>query len=141
MRRIVLIVALLWTTTAFAFSDEALRDFARRSGLADPARFAETVETLRSEGHLPDRYLTKRRAERLGWAPGRDLCRIAPGKAIGGDAFHNAEKRLPESSGRRWYEADLDTGCGSRGPKRLIYSNDGLQFVTVDHYRTFIPVP
>jgi ribonuclease T1 len=118
-----------------------LRQFARTIGLRDTDGFMETITTLRRDGKLPTRYLTKAEASRAGWRPGDDLCRVAPGKAMGGDRFGNRERRLPASDGRTWYEADLDFACGKRGAKRLVWSNDGLIFVTVDHYQTFKAVP
>ena len=118
-----------------------LRQFAREIGLRDTEGFVETITTLRRDGHLPPRYITKRAASRAGWRPGSDLCRIAPGQAIGGDRFGNRERRLPVAPGRVWYEADLDFDCGRRGAKRLVWSNDGLIFVTADHYETFRAVP
>jgi len=39
---------------------------------------------------------------------------------------------LPAKPGRRWTEADLDYACGKRGRKRLVFSDDGLRYVTVD---------
>lgn len=132
---------LLASAPALAFSPDGLRDFARQAGLSRTADFAETVTSLRERKTLPDRYLTKREAEKLGWKPGQDLCRVAPGKAIGGDSFGNREKRLPDSVGRRWREADLDYACGRRNAKRLVWSSDGLIFVTTDHYETFREVP
>ncbi|MBM3651122.1 MAG: ribonuclease, partial [Alphaproteobacteria bacterium] len=63
------------------------------------------------------------------------------GRTIGGDPFFNREKRLPEKAGRRWFEADLDAQCARRGAHRLVFSGDGLVFVTTDHYRTFLEVP
>ena len=62
------------------------------------------------------------------------------GKSIGGDAFGNREGRLPNGK-RIWHEADLDYAGGRRGPKRIVYSNDGLRRITVDHYATFKEVP
>jgi ribonuclease T1 len=118
-----------------------LQQFARSLGLRDIDGFVETIAALRRDGKLPDRYVTKREAARAGWRPGDDLCRAAPGKAIGGDRFGNRERRLPVSQSRAWYEADLDFACGRRGAKRLVWSNDGLIYVTVDHYETFKPVP
>lgn len=118
-----------------------LSQFAEHVGLSDVNGFVNAVESLRSDGHLPPRYVSKRRAERLGWHPGLDLCRIVPGDAIGGDRFNDRAHLLPYAPGRRWREADLDEHCGRRGAHRLIWSNDGLYFVTVDHYRHFIPVP
>jgi ribonuclease len=118
-----------------------LRDFARHVGISDVDGFADTVDHLRADHHLPERYLTKRRAGQRGWRPGGDLCRVAPGGALGGDHFGNRDGRLPQAAGRRWFEADLDYGCGHRGAHRLLWSSDGLYYVTVDHYRTFVPVP
>jgi ribonuclease T1 len=135
-------VILLVLIAAPAEADESrLRAFAREVGLADVGAFVETIESLNRTGRLPPRYAAKKEAESLGWKPGSDLCRVAPGKSIGGDRFGNREKRLPEVSGRRWYEADLDFACGRRGAKRLVYSSDGLRFVTVDHYESFREVP
>jgi hypothetical protein len=124
-----------------ALADSDLRGFATQIGLTDADGFATAVAALRETGRLPDRYLTKRTAERGGWKPGIDLCRTAPDHAIGGDSFSNREKRLPAAQGRRWHEADLDYACGKRGAKRLLWSSDGLIFVTVDHYQTFTAVP
>ena len=45
---------------------------------------------------------------------------------------------LPEAKGRTYYECDIDTaGKNSRGPKRIVFSNDGLIFYTDDHYESF----
>ncbi len=119
-----------------------LRGFAREMRLNDIDGFVATVEAIRTTGRLPaDRYVDKDDAAKLGWRPGGDLCRVAPGKAIGGDRFSNREKRLPEAAGRRWTEADLDFACGRRNAKRLVFSSDRLIYVTVDHYSSFREVP
>lgn len=115
--------------------------FAAQIGLADVEGFVATVTSLRHYGRLQPHYVSKRQAEQLGWRPGRDLCRAAPGRALGGDRFYDREQRLPAADGRRWSEADLDSACGRRGPRRLIWSTDGLILVTLDHYRTFVEVP
>ncbi|MGQ0677748.1 MAG: ribonuclease domain-containing protein [Rhodospirillales bacterium] len=143
MRRsgIPLAFLLLAIGTALAADDGALAAFARKAGLDDGAAFIAAVRTLDSTDRLPGRYVTKAQAEKLGWRPGQDLCKAAPGKALGGDRFMNRERRLPERPGRVWREADLDYACGARGPKRLVYSSDGLRFVTTDHYRSFHEVP
>lgn len=124
-----------------AAAGNALDDFARLLGFARPGDFVATVESLREDRWLPDWYLRKGEARDLGWQPGSDLCDVAPEGVIGGDRFQNREGRLPDRPGRRWYEADLDFACGRRGPKRLVFSNDGLIYVTLDHYETFIEVP
>jgi ribonuclease T1 len=120
---------------------DALVEFARGVGLRDAAGFAETVRRLDRENRLPERYVTKEQAEALGWSPGKDLWRVAPGKSIGGDRFGNRERLLPSAAGRRFWEADLDYQGGARGPKRLVWSSDGQRWVTVDHYRSFREVP
>jgi ribonuclease T1 len=120
---------------------DVLADFARQVGLRDAAGFVETVRRLDRDGRLPERYLTKAEAEARGWSPGKDLWRVAPGKSIGGDRFGNRERLLPTAPGRRFFEADLDYEGGSRGAKRLVWSSDGMRWVTLDHYRSFREVP
>ena len=141
---LVALAAALLTAAPLAAADIDLElgRFARNVGLQDMAGFVETVGALRADGHLPSRYVSKRRAERLGWRPGLDLCRLSPGDAIGGDPFKDHAHALPSAAGRRWREADLDERCArDRGRFRLIWSNDGLIYMTPDHYRSFIPVP
>ena len=120
---------------------ESLEAFARALGLRDVQGFVEAVGTLDRDRRLPERFLTKDAAERLGWRPGSDLWRVAPGKSIGGDRFGNREQLLPAAPGRRFFEADLDYAGGTRGARRLVWSSDGLRWVTVDHYRSFREVP
>ena len=88
-------------------------------------------------GHLPGNFITKKEAEALGWSGG-SLESYAPGKCIGGNRFGNYEGLLPDASGRRWTECDIDTlGAESRGAKRIVFSNDGLIYYTEDHYQSF----
>ncbi len=110
-------------------------------GIRDVPAFVETVRSVCSSGRLPERYLTKAEARALGWRPGGDLCRLAPGRMLGGDRFYNRERLLPDRPGRIWWTADIDARCGERGPRRLVFSNDGLVYVTLDHYRSFIRLP
>ncbi|MBP5156172.1 MAG: ribonuclease [Clostridia bacterium] len=91
---------------------------------------------LRTYGRLPQNFIAKSEANKLGWEGG-DLWRYAPGKSIGGDVFGNREGLLPKKSGRTWYECDIDYAGGSRGAKRICYSSDGLIYYTDDHYETF----
>ncbi|MBM3545923.1 MAG: ribonuclease [Alphaproteobacteria bacterium] len=136
----VLAIMLLAGTSAWG-RGESLESFARSAGLRDVAGFVETIEALDRTKRLPSRYVTKDEASRLGWRPGVDLSKVAPGKSIGGDRFGNREGLLPSASGRRFFEADLDYAGGSRGAKRLVWSSDGRQWVTVDHYKSFREVP
>lgn len=92
---------------------------------------------LHEYGELPDNFMTKDEARKLGW-DGGSLEKYAPGMAIGGDKFGNYEGTLPKAKGRQYYECDIDTiGADNRGAKRLVYSNDGLIYYTEDHYETF----
>ncbi len=96
------------------------------------------VPYVKQHGELPDYYITKGAARSQGWNAGKgNLCDVLPGRAIGGDIFTNREGQLPKKGGRTWYEADLNYNCGHRNADRLLFSNDGLVFVTHDHYKTF----
>ena len=96
------------------------------------------VKYLKEHGELPEYYITKSEAKSLGWVPSKgNLCEVAPGRAIGGDIWTNRQKSLPTKSGRKYFEADLNYNCGNRNADRVVFSNDGLVFVTHDHYRNF----
>ena len=87
---------------------------------------------------LPGNYITKSRAERLGWlASAGNLWQVAAGKSIGGDRFENYEGQLPDAKGRTWRECDIDYAGGYRGGKRVLFSSDGLIYYTGDHYNHF----
>lgn len=101
-------------------------------------REATVIAYLRAQQRLPDYYLTKKQARARGWDPASgNLCDLLEGYAIGGDHFSNRERKLPAASGREWFEADLDYNCGRRNARRLLYSSDGLIYVSYDHYKTF----
>ena len=88
--------------------------------------------------HLPDNFITKKEAKKLGWESKEgNLGEVAPGKSIGGDYFGNYEDLLPEEDGRDYYECDIDSDGGYRGAKRIVFSNDGLIYYTEDHYESF----
>lgn len=94
---------------------------------------------LQAHHRLPDFYITKQQAREKGWDPKEgNLCKVLPGRAIGGDRFSNREGQLPQAKGRNWREADVNYRCGHRGSDRLLYSNDGLIYLTQDHYKHFI---
>jgi guanyl-specific ribonuclease Sa len=92
---------------------------------------------LYTYGHLPENFITKSEARALGWSGG-GLDGYADGKCIGGDRFGNNEGLLPEANGRKYYECDIDTlHADDRGPKRIVFSNDGLIYYSGDHYDSF----
>ena len=97
--------------------------------------------SLTYKGKLPDNYITKSEAKKYGWNNKKgNLSEVANGKIIGGDVYKNREGKLPQSNGRVWYEADINYTSGYRGTERILYSNDGLIFVTYDHYETFYEI-
>ena len=82
--------------------------------------------------------ITKEEAKNNGWKTKEgNLSQTCPGKMIGGDIFENRKGKLPDEPNRIWYEADIDYQSGYRNKYRILYSNDGLVFVTYDHYQTF----
>jgi len=93
---------------------------------------------LDTYGELPENYITKEEAEKLGWQGG-SVERYQDGAAIGGNTFGNYEGLLPDSD---WIECDIDTEDeNSRGAKRLVFSlEDGLYYYTDDHYESFTEI-
>ncbi|ARJ44181.1 ribonuclease [Pantoea alhagi] len=100
----------------------------------------EVVESLRNTGQLPQHYLNKTQAAANGWKPGKALNNTTPGGQLGGDVFENSTNLLPSAQDRVWREADIglnNTMSRSNQPgTRLLYSNDGLLYITTDHYET-----
>lgn len=87
---------------------------------------------------LPDNYITKKEALKAGWIPeSHNLSKVCPGKLIGNIPYKNKEGKLPNKIGRIGYEADFDYATEYRGENRILYSNDGLIFVSYDHAKTF----
>ncbi len=104
----------------------------------------EVIDSLRATGQLPANYVTKAEAAQQGWRPGKALQNSVPGGQLGGDVFANSTNILPSSPGRVWYEADIGlTSSMSRSNQagtRLLYSSDGLLYVTSDHYKSVVSV-
>jgi len=96
---------------------------------------------LKYYGKLPNYYIMKERALEIGWDKSSgNLHDIASGCMIGGGVYENDDAKLPEKPGRIWYEADINYTEGRRNSERIVYSNDGLIFVTYDNYTTFVEV-
>ena len=80
-------------------------------------------------------------AKEMGWQPKLgDLAFKCPYKMIFGGIYNNDNGHLPSAEGRIWYEADINYIRGYRGMDRILFSNDGLIFVTYDHYNTFYEI-
>lgn len=89
---------------------------------------------------LPDYYISMDDIMKLQWRHGKSPRKYAPDKMIFGGVYQNREGHLPNAPGRIWYEADINYYKGRRNMHRLLFSNDGLMFVTYDHYVTFYEV-
>jgi Guanyl-specific ribonuclease Sa len=110
----------------------------KESSQAPLTSFKDVSDYIREHHTLPDNFITKKEAEQLGWVAAEgNLHQVAPGKSIGGDRFGNREGLLPKAKDRVWYEADINYKKGTRGADRILYSNDGLIYMTTDHYKTF----
>lgn len=92
---------------------------------------------LTNFGKLPDYYISKEELYALGWKDGKSVASKAPGKMVFGGIYENDDGHLPSAPGRIWYEADINYYEGRRNKHRILFSNDGLIFVTYDHYLTF----
>ena len=89
-------------------------------------------------GELPQNFITKKEAIALGWdAKSGNLWQVTDKKSIGGARLSNREKKLPEASGRKWFECDIGYRGGRRGAERIVFSSDGLIYYTPDHYENF----
>lgn len=97
----------------------------------------DTVINYVKKNHkLPDYYITKNEAKKLGWNPSQgNLCDILPGRAIGGDYFGNREGKLPKDE--KYFEADVNYNCGNRNSDRIIFTKKGDVYLTKDHYKSF----
>lgn len=95
---------------------------------------------LRFYGALPDYYITRSDLIALGWKSSKPPAKYAPGKMLFGGVYYNDEGKLPSAPGRIWYEADINYYSGKRNGHRIIFSNDGLIFVTYNHGLTYYEI-
>lgn len=139
---VVLILAgMAWMNLRGNAEVRADEDAGSTESIEQLTRQDKVVSYVQQHQRLPDYYITKKQARSAGWdARSGNLCDVLPGRAIGGDRFANREGRLPDKAKRVWREADINYRCGRRDADRLLYSSDGLIYVTKDHYRNFIRV-
>lgn len=98
----------------------------------------EVALYIHTYGKLPGNFISKTKARDRGWVASEgNLDEVCPGMSIGGSRFYNDDGQLPDKSGRRWTECDINYDGGFRGAERIVFSNDGLVFYTGDHYETF----
>lgn len=135
---------------ATAKSSNAAHNAASYAGLKLDLKTTEAandvIESLKTTGQLPSYYVSKMNAYSAGWSEGKAVNNYVPGGQIGGDVFRNSDGLLPSAPGRTWFEADIglnntmSRGNAAQPASRLLYSSDGLLYVTPDHYESFIPV-
>ncbi len=89
---------------------------------------------------LPDYYISKEDALAIGWKLSKWPSNFVPGKTITAGLYKNLDGHLPQATGRIWHEADINYKTGKRNSQRVLWSNDGLIFVTYDHYETFYEI-
>ena len=93
------------------------------------------------QGVLPAYYITETDAKKAGYISYLgNLSDVAPGQMLTKGIYSNRNGHLPDAPDRIWYEADINYETGYRGDGRVLFSNDGLIFVTYDHYKTFVEV-
>ena len=92
---------------------------------------------LMFERILPEYYVSLQEAANAGWRYGRWPSNFVPGKMISRGPYDNSDEHLPSAPNRQWYEADINYTSGKRNKQRVLWSDDGLVFVTYDHYETF----
>ena len=74
------------------------------------------------------------------WRAILDLRTCLECRSLHGKIYDNLDGHLPQLEGRIWYEADINYYEGKRNKHRILWSNDGLIFVTYDHYATFYEI-
>ena len=114
---------------------------ARRAGTATKDGLRGADWWLKTFGKLPDYYISEEDAAQKGWKKHLgNLAIVAPGKMLTTGEYQNRNQHLPDVPRRLWYEADINYVSGYRGDARILFSNDGLLFVTYDHHRTFMEI-
>lgn len=111
-----------------------------RAGTATINRTDGADWTVKYRKNLSAYYVTKEYALEKGWKRGKWPSNFIPDKMITGGIYDNDDGHLPASLGRIWYEADINYRTGKRNTQRVVWSNDGLIFVTYDHYKTFYEI-
>lgn len=103
----------------------------------------ENVLACLAIGTVPKFYVSKEKAEQMGWKRNEgNICGVLPNNAIGGNIYHNHEGHLPPDN---YIEFDLNHSCQKwsrikyRGNDRLVVSkrDKTQQYYTNDHYHTF----
>ena len=95
---------------------------------------------LKYYGKLPEYYISPEQLGALGWKKNERPSQYVSERMLGGGVYDNKDRKLPDKIGRIWYEGDINYTPGRRNLHRILWSNDGLIFVTYDHYYTFYEV-
>ena len=95
---------------------------------------------LMFKGTLPEYYVSLQEALAAKWNYGKWPSNFVPGKMITMGKYQNKNGHLPSAPNRQWYEADINYTTGKRNSQRIVWSNDGLIFITYDHYVSFYEI-
>lgn len=95
---------------------------------------------IKHHGTLPPNYISKEDLEKLGWRRGKRPAKYIRGKMVTLGEYADLNEHLPQAPGRIWYEADINYYEGWRNRHRIVWSNDGLIFVTYNHYESFYQI-
>ena len=134
----VMLLMLLFSSAAFAAQIVISADQYPVTKSGWYSTMEEVAVYLATFDRLPGNYMTKKEAQALGWnASSGNLWKVASGCSIGGDRYGNYEGLRPDARSRKWTECDIDYNGGRRGPKRIVFSSDGLIYYTADHYNLF----
>ncbi|MDC9595837.1 ribonuclease domain-containing protein [Xenorhabdus anantnagensis] len=113
-------------------------DQASKKDIERLTKHSAIASYINKRHRLPPFYIQRGKAFQLGWDPKkRNLCDVAPGKAIGGDRYNRHDHKLPQKPNRTWFEANVDYQCGQGSKAKLIYSSDGLVYLTDNQYKRF----
>lgn len=110
------------------------------SGYATQDGTAGADYWLKMYGQLPANYINKTDLLAAGWYRGQVHPTMYPERWPQWEFYQNRDCHLPSGPGRIWYEADINCYSGKRNSQRVLWSNDGLVFVSYDHYRTFVEI-
>ena len=114
---------------------------AKIAGTATDNGFDGADFWLKYYNQLPNYYIKIEDAISIGWrSQKKNLHIVAPGMMLFKGEYKNHDGHLPMKSGRVWYEADINYVSGRRGSDRILFSDDGLIFVTYDHYEHFYEI-
>ena len=114
-----------------------------------PAQVQEVADYIFEHGELPERFITKREAEKLGWDSSENyVSDVAPGKAIGGDfgTFFEQEQFTAQDRYTRdfglWLEDETKVHPSNVEAAYMGYQIlEAIYVSALEHRRVDLPMP